>query len=100
MKEIKDSCQVKQGWKFFEKIKIRALKFMIFLLKCTLWPPNCTVGPPNLGVGGPRPLPSPPISASVINAFLYNINASIEVSPNTEVLQIAGFSTHCTKVND
>ena len=40
---------------FFEKIKIRALKFIILLL-------NYTLGPPNLGVrGGPAPPPPDPL---------------------------------------
>ena len=46
----RNSCQVKLDWTFFfEKLKIRALQFIILLINCTLGSPNCTIGPPNLG---------------------------------------------------
>ena len=38
---------------FLKKYKIRALKFIVLLL-------NCTLGPPNLGVGGARAPGAPP----------------------------------------
>ena len=50
-------AEQKEAGNFLEKIKIRALKFIILLLYCILGPPNCIVGPPNLGVGeGQAPL--------------------------------------------
>ena len=42
---------------FLKKYKIRALKFIVLLL-------NCTLGPPNLGVGGGSGPQAPPGSAS------------------------------------
>ena len=38
---------------FLKKYKIRALKFIVLLL-------NCTLGPPNLGAGGGPGTPGPP----------------------------------------
>ena len=35
---------------FLEKLIIRAIKFIILLLNCTLGPPDCTIGIPSLGV--------------------------------------------------